>query len=93
MCIGENRDGVDGVGVGSLSRGVITRSGFGGSVGEGPCDKGALGVLMEVSEERKVGLIGNSERARLDVEGDGSVHLGLIPVFANGGVGSVCFGG
>jgi len=94
MCIEENLDGVDGdVGVMSLSRGIIARSGFGGSVGEGPCDEVALRVLMEVSEERKVGLMGNSERARLDVEGDGSVHLGLISVFANGEVGSVCFGG
>lgn len=39
---------------------------------------------MGVTEERNVGLIGNSERARLDVEGDGSVSLGLIPVFAHG---------
>lgn len=93
MCIEENRDGVDGdVGVRSLSRGIIARSGFGGSVGEGPCGEGALRVLMEVSEERKVGLIGNSERARLDVEGDGLVYLGLISVFANGEVESVCFG-
>lgn len=94
MCIEENRDGVDGeVGVISSSRGIIARSDFGGSVGKGPCDEGALRVLMEVSEERKVGLIGNSERARLDVEGDGSVPLGLISVFVNGEVGSVCFGG
>ena len=56
-------------------------------MGEGPCDEGALEMLMEVSEERKVGLIGNSEEARVDVEGDGSVNLGLTPVFAYGELG------
>lgn len=53
-------------------------------MGEEPCDEGALRVLMEVSEERNVGLIGNSEWARLDVEGVDSVDWGLISAFAHG---------
>lgn len=71
------------MGVTSLSRDITACSGFGGSIGKGPCEEEALGVSREVSEERNVGLIGNSEPARLDVEGDGSVNLVLIPVFAH----------
>ncbi len=66
----------------SLSRGITACSGFGSSNREGPCEEEARSV-EEVSEERNVGLIGNSEPARLDVEGDGSVNLVLIPVFAH----------
>ena len=94
MCIEENRDGVaDDVGVMSFSRGVIACSDFGDSIREGPCDEGARIVLMEASEEWNIGLMGNSERARVDVEGDGSVNLGLMPVFAYDEVAWVCFGG
>ena len=83
MCIEENRDVADGgLGVTSHSRGVIACSGFGSSIGKGPCEE-TLKVLREASEERNVGLIGKSEPARLDVEGDGSVNLVLIPGFAH----------
>lgn len=48
---------------------------------------------MEVPEERKVGLIGSSERDRHDDEGDGSVNLGLISTLAHGKSTHFCFGG
>lgn len=41
----------------------------------------------EVPEERKVGLIGSSDRDRHEDEGDGSVTLGLGSIFAHFCVG------
>lgn len=48
---------------------------------------------MEVPEERKVGLIGSSERDRHEDEGDGSVNLGLVSTFAHDKSARFCFGG
>jgi hypothetical protein len=48
---------------------------------------------MEVPEERKVGLIGSSERDRHEDEGDGSVNIGLVSTFAHDKSAHFCFGG
>jgi hypothetical protein len=55
-----------------------------GSTGKDFSDGVVPRPAMEVPEERKVGLIGSSERDRHDDEGDGSVNLGLISTFAHG---------
>lgn len=47
----------------------------------------------EVPEERKVGLIGSSERDRHEDEGDGPVNLGLVSTFAHDRSAHFCFGG